>query len=743
MSLWFCFLVCLQPQTETRLSLGVPQLQQKEGDQTSTRIAQLSYDIEVLGFLSQTTVTILLEDLSTSEQKATLLVQLPPQSSLDSFQVDIDDRMVDGAIRRKNLTRSSTRNSGDLPPSPEHIEWVGHDLYRIRVLSLWAKNPRTISFRYLAPLAHDGAGARYALDLRNLASHTQVSVSFVQVDGAIPPTLSGLADSNFTSSPAGLKWSLKRSGPTSNPFVFQWAQDQRPSTMISESESAWHFALRTSVGPSNGKHQSPPTSVALFWDASNSRSALAIQKEIDAVFRLVALRNPAVLHLIPFRDNQEQPMSFALAQNGNAALRQALEQQIYDGGTNLHSLRLPINLAAQEVWLFSDGRDTLGKPAAYDFGGVPVFAVSASADANHSYLDWLAGSHGGQALHWDSPPESQLRKLFQMRGTYPYELLSKQGERAEAYLQFSPTTPNLFAGGQTHEKPEGLALRVDNDTQQVLGATLQVPSTHHSWLTRFTAACQLDNLLREPALNRQEIISLGNTHGVVTPYTSLVVFETLLPYVLYRVTPPANAPFDTGPLTEIMSSDTSLAPMKKAYFSREALAWKSLFKNGHSGNGVIKSDRSGAKGDIELIDPYEALRIRLEHQRGLKFMEENLGASTNYSAFGYPTDSFESVWVIDHKEFVSAESPFDPAFSEAALFAKNPPSRMAQPRRVVQPWEEVKSALDAIAKSTDPYATYLQQKAYFGASPSFYYQTAHYFAKRNQPLLARRIATIF
>ena len=61
-------------------------------------------------------------------------------------------------------------------------------------------------------------------------------------------------------------------------------------------------------------------------------------------------------------------------------------------------------------------------------------------------------------------------------------------------------------------------------------------------LKRLWAQTKLAELLIAPKRNEEEIVSLGKKHGLLTPYTSLIVLDSLEQYIEHRIPPPRSLP---------------------------------------------------------------------------------------------------------------------------------------------------------------------------------------------------------
>jgi hypothetical protein len=150
-----------------------------------------------------------------------------------------------------------------------------------------------------------------------------------------------------------------------------------------------HFTVNDFRGALATPAIQPVPRLGIAWDASGSRSGVALAREQAFLEALFAKSGAREVALVVFRDRPEAPRTFA----SFGELKAALDALVYDGGTDLAALAPA--LAAGTAWfLFSDGLDTLaGAPAA--FAGRQVTAVVSQTVADREGLRQACGDAGG------------------------------------------------------------------------------------------------------------------------------------------------------------------------------------------------------------------------------------------------------------------------------------------------------------------------------------------------------------
>lgn len=681
-----------QPLDSGVLPLGVPQLQIHKGDRYPSDLVLLEYDITVMGFLAETVVTMNLTNSGNTRREASLLVRLPPHSLVDGFQLGIQDVMVDGVIQEKHLARIGFEEEKRKRVDPGLIEKVGHDLYRLRVFPITKSLPRKLSFRYLAPLQgnHD-----YRLDLTALSQKTKVRVTLTQLQGQAP-FVDGAKEAFKQDSQLSSHWHKTHQGPLEQALVFRWDAQSRPNTLVARDDSGWHFALKQTALQVGGEALSRPNQVAVFWDASQSREGPELAEELNAFWRLLAFRNPREVALIPFRNRQDTPVVFPLSARGKEALADFLDDMIYDGGTNIRDLEMPAGIDAEEVWLFSDGHDTLGMPSKDVLANVPVFAFSAAENSHWPYLEDLCQRHGGRAYFWKDPSEQELFKWFRSFPSGEPSLETKRGDLGISHLTYALATNTLLAAGEVTKDPKRFGYRQGAYSQSLPGRIVDVTHLPNAlaWLRRFAVARQVETYQRQPDDFRDVLIQLGDDFGVVTDHTTLIVFETLAQYASNGLQPPENVPFDTSNMPNMEPDRQQLAIERQHYFARVARTWEG---------------RKWAR-NAWIIDAVDVVLTAEELSRVPQTRDPWR------VLYEIPAIQTDRINVGGNEQVSWATDGVDVKESGQSKISKRGFSK--------SPWDTARPALERIQRSETPYKTYLLTRAPFKKNPAFYYQVA-------------------
>ena len=229
-----------------------------------------------------------------------------------------------------------------------------------------------------------------------------------------------------------------------------------------------------------------------------------------------------------------------------SALTAALESVQYDGGTQLGAIE-PIPGAGKPDFylLFTDGISNFGseEPARLD---APLYIFSADAGANHALLHSLAMSNGGRYFNLANWKDADI---FAQAGKPAWSFLSAKidgGEAADLY----PQRPQPLAGrftlvgkltGETATVTADYGIAGGKPDKQTFKVS-RSDAASGSLLQRLWAGKKLAELMIHQKPNEHEIAALGKKFNLVTPYTSLLVLDSLEQYVRYDIAPPKSLP---------------------------------------------------------------------------------------------------------------------------------------------------------------------------------------------------------
>ena len=162
---------------------------------------------------------------------------------------------------------------------------------------------------------------------------------------------------------------------------------------VEESEGDHYLAIHDRPELPAAATPAPPARIALAWDASGSRSAEAIRRDLAVLAVVFAVWRDCTVDLVAFRDRPEPVATYAGADGKTANLFDHLKGLAYDGGTDLAALNLDKNGAPHPqiaAWLlFTDGFHTMGAGLP-THGGLPVHVVASDERRDQALQRFIA-----------------------------------------------------------------------------------------------------------------------------------------------------------------------------------------------------------------------------------------------------------------------------------------------------------------------------------------------------------------
>ena len=168
-----------------------------------------------------------------------------------------------------------------------------------------------------------------------------------------------------------------------------------------------------------------------------------------------------------------------------------------------------------------------------------------TAAANHALLHSLAMANGGRYFNLANWKDAEVLAGI---GRPARSFLSAAIEGGEAKKSLPAAAPAL--GRAVHARGQAQRRSGDGDRelrrsgprggQADLQGLCRADAVEGSLLRRLWAQKKLAHLMIHQKPNEKEIAALGKQFGMVTPYTSLLVLDSLEQYVQYEIAPPKS-----------------------------------------------------------------------------------------------------------------------------------------------------------------------------------------------------------
>ena len=519
---------------------------QDNGTPRAILLERLDTHVEIRGLLAETTTTMVFRNPHTRVLEGELDFPLPEGATISGYGLDVDGQLVEGVVVQKDKARVAFETEVRKGVDPGLVEWTRGNRFQTRVYPIPSQGTRTVMVRHVSEIDGDGKQGVFVLPMAFDSPIQDVNLKIEIVRGTHKPkVLGGLA--NFSFEQWEDRWVAEH-----NATAVVLDEDIRialpklPEQLVSiEQDQGETYFVIHDAPPETEIHSKAPSRVALFWDASLSREAEDKTQELDFLRALLTRWKQVEIHVILLRDRTEVLGQFNI-QKGNAQpLIEALEQVVYDGGTDLSAVTKTHIGSAELVLLFSDGLHNIGTqlPAT---NAAPIYPITHRSNANHILLRHLASASGGEHMNL-TRKEPALAASQVGDGRLRFMGVEvKRGEIDEVYPRGHQPTDGRFevSGRLLSEKAHvvltyGTAGKVSHRIPVHLDAA---ESSNTGLVPRFWAQQKVAELAVFAERNAEQLIQLGRRHGLVTPNTSLLVLETLQQHLEHDVEPPESRP---------------------------------------------------------------------------------------------------------------------------------------------------------------------------------------------------------
>jgi hypothetical protein len=192
--------------------------------------------------------------------------------------------------------------------------------------------------------------------------------------------------------------------------------------------------------------------------------------------------------------------------------------------------------------MFTDGLVNFGEGRPEGRLPAPAYVINTSTAADPAWMKSFARRSGGRYLNLKRMSDAQAlasvgRQAFSFRRSS-----AAGGKLGEVFPGMpEPVDGRFLLAGVLKDPAAQLTLEFDGGVTKTL-TVKAADAVEGDLLRRYWAQRKLSELLIAKEMNEDEITRLGKAHGLVTPFTSLIVLETLDQYVEHGILPPKTLP---------------------------------------------------------------------------------------------------------------------------------------------------------------------------------------------------------
>lgn len=549
--------------------------------------------------------------------EAVFVFPLPDNASIADFAMYIGGKRVSGELVEKDKARQIYQDIVRRAKDPGLLEHLSGNLFRVNVFPVPRNGEQRIEISYSQTLEFDAGLYKFVYPLKTSekASKTledfTVSarlVSAVPVKNIYSPSHNvGISRKGENEAVIGFE---ENKSVLDKDFVLYYGTSKKDFGLnllahrVKGQDGFFMLMLAPSVQPPKG--EVIKRDVTFVFDTSGSMSGDKIKQAREALKQCVnRLNDGDRFNIVRFSTDVEK-FSETFQDAGDKSRKAAaefIEKIEARGGTDINAaLAAALAVKSEEsrphvILFLTDGLPTVGATDVSDIlknvekaisKGTRIFVFGVGHDVNAHLLDRLAGQRGGvsQYVKPDENIEVKISSLYDKISSPVLGQPVLEIGKIKVKHMHPTQLPDLFAGNQLtvfgrYEGDGHVAIKLSGDVngrkqEYVFEDTFPETNAENEFIPRLWATRRVGYLLDQIRLNgenkeiKDEIVSLGKDHGIMTPYTSYLVLETPEDYKRFGLT--SNEP----------------RPAKIATPAEE--------RDGAAGNWMARRVRGGAEG---------------------------------------------------------------------------------------------------------------------------------------------------
>jgi tetratricopeptide (TPR) repeat protein len=495
------------------------------------RISTLDMAVVVRGSIAETMITARLHNPSNSVLEGDFTFNMPYDSVITGYALDIQGTMVDGVLVPPRQAQLAYTQRVAQRIDPGIAEVTRGAIFNTKIFPIQPRQGRTIRLKYVTPL-HPTMG--YQLPLA--------------IESAIGTfTLRIKTDGKYIV-PIGLEEKETANGSVFSASQFLYTgllkimpEGERANMVVSEHGGEGRFFEINDTSPLSkrgvGDTGDAGGSLTILWDRSLSRLAQRHETEIALIKRYIATKAPKDIELILFDSGGADRLTFKTADEVAAKLSAVR----YNGATSFATLSA-LRLDADTCLMFSDGIATIDKADSFA-PSCRLFAITSTQEAEKGFLENRARKTGGALIDLtQTTVEASLRLMMQ---TVPsvVDVRSDSGEP----IDYAVLEGGLSGWRIVGQAPNSGGVRVkiagtDSGITERRYEAGTMTTERHNGPGALWAASKVSALTGEG--DRKGALQIARRYAVASPVAAFIVFETPRDYAEAEIAPPSSYPKD-------------------------------------------------------------------------------------------------------------------------------------------------------------------------------------------------------
>lgn len=551
-------------------------------------LSSLNIDVVVTGNIATTTYDMEFYNPTNAVLEGALDFPLGDGFSVSRFALDINGKLREAVVVDKELGRVAFEAVVRRRVDPALLEKGTGNNYKARIYPIPAKGYKRIVLAYEQELKLSEGKHYYDIPLAFQNELENFDLKITVFDQKTKPIIEKgtIDDLGFTPWQQNFTTTVHKENYIANkPIRIQIPIEE---TVVKKLRNEEYFYVYTTLNKEK-RTRRKPKKITVLWDASLSMKVRDLKKELDLLDAYFKDLSDVEVELITYSNTIRTITTYEVKNRQWAALKNALESIIYDGGTD-YSIIADQKFKGDAILLFTDGMHTLSTFDVYSKR--PVFTINSIVKANHQVLRQLATTtHGAYINLIDTETKEGVSMLTEQ--SFQFLGYTSTNTHAEIYPNTAQAVTNDFSmAGKNLKNGDRITLQFgyDGKVSHKVDIVVDNAFAKSDIIKRLWAKEKLQVLAQNVKENKEAITALGTTYQLVTDYTSLIVLDEVMDYVRYKITPPA----------ELLEEYNRIVSQKKSVGVAKAVV---------NGDQRIDNTASERRARVSEGEPLDMMRI--------------------------------------------------------------------------------------------------------------------------------------
>lgn len=695
-------------------------------------------EVDVFGDQARTSVELRLFNPNHRVLEGELQFPLQEGQVVTGFALDVNGRLRDAVPVPKAKGQEIFEDIRRRRVDPGLLEAAAGNQYKLRVYPIPAMGERRVVITVTETLARqrDAGVLRVPLAFASSVGQLQLRVRAHGAARQDVQLLQAPAGTELNAGATGMELTLQKNHWQAPQGPAGWLQlalrrTGKPQVMVGETGGKTFFAGQVDVRDEPVRRPAP-SHIALVWDASASAAAQArVLPVLEAYFR--KLGKPVRLSLLVVRNKAEPVRSFTVAPGRFGELADVLRAEPFDGSSNFDELPIPAD--ADTTLMVTDGLMTDGKKIIRYTHTAPVMVINGAAAADMARLARLADRTGGALVDAALLSADEGAQAMLMHG-WRVEKLASLSARQLVTPTARVNQGRISVAGELLDSSARVDITLAHPDGRRRTLALQVngkPVSGH-WPGQQWAQWRSAELAENASLNSGELQRIAAAHGIVGPNSSLIVLELASDYARYSLPAPPEladevARLGQHQLAQVAQTRQAHIEAMVRQFDEKQRWW----------------DRDFPKDAPKRAEPKAEMQVNQGALGSPAGMARSREQAPSAPAAAAPAARSAAAPAFAPAAPVAAPAPAMAAEARADAMdkrsAKAMPAATPSPTIALQAWTPDAPYMKRLqdAAKDDLYRVYLDERAAYLSSSSFYMDAAGVFFESGLPELGLRV----